>query len=308
VPVCAAAQAVLAEVQAKLEADGAQVEELQRIQVMAGEMLAGAHAPVAAAAARLAQEMRAAWDRLTAGAPALPTAGGEAAGAVERALLPPLMEAVRDLAGRFDGALDGVLAALWKQPGSALHRALQGRVRRPPEPDWPARLKHLTATLENAACAAVAQSGVAEHCQGIIRRRRLVRGMTAGGLALGTAMVAAGLSGILPWAGAVLTGLGLSGVVVWQVGRRTAPPATGPALAEAGRRLEEETLALAQEHGTRRLADFSPLLDPLPEVIQFRKGNLIPLLAESAQLALTLQNLARALQPDRSAAPPPDRL
>ena len=63
----------------------------------------------------------------------------------------------------------------------------------------------------------------------------------------------------------------------------------------AGDQLTSGTLPEALTHGTRRLADFTAVTQPLETAIQQKEQAAAPLAEEVRELALTLQTLGRSL-------------
>ncbi len=216
-------------------------------------------------------------------------------------MLPPLLTAAREAGNRYESRIHHPLAALWKHPGSALHRALEGRVRQPGEPTWPPRGGIFLTTLENAVCDAVTRSGLAVFWQERLRRRQgLMRGLVLLGL-LATAIPLAGAARgwPLPWTAAglaaVLTGGILTGRLFLRRETRETMALAPSVLESAGDLLTVNVRSLIQQHGDRRTGDFLTLLAPLDELIQQKKQAATPLAGETEQLAQSLQALARSL-------------
>lgn len=309
---CSAGQAMLAEVQTRLAGSAASLAELMQTRETARGLVAATGERLAAAVPAQARQLRGSWERLTSEAlrqslaarcpfPALLRGRDASVDTVESRMLPPLMKAVHETALAADEALDETLTSLWKQPGSSIHRSLEGRVRREPEPSWPERRNHFTTTLENAGCEAVSQTGLADFWQARIhRRRQIMRGLT-GICALGLlGALTAAAYGLLTAAGAAwVTFILIAGVIAGRITlrRETAETAAlaAPLLAVSGDRLEREATALLLAHAQRRLADFTPVLEPLDHAIQQRRQTAAPLEAETGQLAQTLHVLGRSL-------------
>jgi hypothetical protein len=263
-----------------------------------------AHARTAAAggAAELTGSLNQAWQEIT--------NGTVTAALTERRgfprLLPPLLNAVREESRRFESRLDQLLSDLWKQPGSAIHRAMEGRVRRPPEPDWPSRQGLFLPSLENAVCEAVSGSGLAGFWQDRLRLRRgQLMGLTLLTLLITAAVTAGILTPSLPfaalgWLAAVVPGAVLTGRAVLR--RETAETArlAETLCAAAGDQFAAHARPCAAAHGTRRIDDFRAHTEPLETAIQLKEQTAAPLAEEAGQLARTLQSLARSLH----AAPP----
>ena len=310
---CAAGQAMLAEVQTRLAAAAARLTGLIHLQESALETVRTARNQSDQEASAMARRLRHAWDSLTppavaaslaerAGFPALLWKRDATAETVESRLLPPLMTAVREAAAHFDGALGNALAVLWKHPGSAIHRAVAGHVRRPPEPVWPSRGTVFTTTMENAACEAVTQSGLAAcWTDRLDGRRRMLRGLSVVGLLVLAGVTAAAVSGNLSLAAiGWVAGLCIAGTVAGRtILKREAAESAAMAtalLAEAGGQLQREAEAIARAHGQRQLDDFAPVLEPLDLAIRLKQHRAAPLEEETGELALTLQALSRALR------------
>jgi GTPase SAR1 family protein len=309
---CSAGQAMLAEVQSRLAGAAASLAELMQTRETARGLVAATGGRIAATVPAQARQLRAAWDRLTNDAlrqslaarcpfPALLWTRDPTVDTVESRLLPPLMAAVHETAAATDQTLNETLTSLWKQPGSSIHRSLEGRVRREPEPAWPERRKLFTTTLENAGCEAVSQSGLAEFWQSrLLRRRQIMRGFAGLSALILLAVLAAAATGSLPAAGAlwavILLAAGAFGarLTLRREAAETAALAT-PLLTVSGDQFEREAASLLLTHTQRRLADFSPLLEPLDHAIQQRRLAAAPLEAETGQLAQTLQILGRSL-------------
>ena len=314
VSACATGQGIMAEVQAKLATAAAQRKGLTDLCNKATELLAENRQGAHEAAAGMARQLQSTWSRMTASTlpdslaarrrfPSLLWARDSTAQTVESSLLPPLMLAIRAAAELFDDMLGGMLATLWKEPGASLHYAVEGARPRPPEPNWPEHRLHFIATLENTACAALTESGLASFWIGRLRRRRrMLLNLTLAGAALLTGLITAsataGLSLALPgWSAcALILGAGVAGRVILQRERAETMSMTAPFLTRAGTELEQESLTLAQNHASRRLDDFLPVLAPLEAVICQKIAAAVPLETTAAQLAASLSQLARSFR------------
>ena len=311
VSACSTGQAMLAEVQSKLAAGAAALFELTQLQAQVKDTAAETAAAARQQANEAVGELRTAWDAVSSanlsaaltercGFPELLRAGDATADTIESRFLQPLLAAVRNTATGCETKLDAAMSALWKQPGSAIHRALEGRVRRPLEPDWPSRDANFLPSLENVACEAVAGSGLAVFWQGRLQRRRgMICGLTMLG-SLFTAGLAAGLAaGSLPaaaagWLGALTVGCS---VAAWSALRRETEETfalTTNLLAAAGDQFSAATRPLLHAYGERRIGDFTAVTQPLANTIQQKEQAAAPLTEEVSQLALTLQTLSRS--------------
>lgn len=221
---------------------------------------------------------------------------------VESRLLPPLMQAVRQASGSYDAVLQETLSSLWKQPGSNIHRSLEGRVRRPPEPEWPRRGPAFTALLEGAACEALTQSGLKEFwIQRLQNRRGLMRGLLVlCSLILAGTLVAAAQGKLsvpaLLWMALLLAGGAVAGRLTLARERRETAALAKPILMEAGTDLVRAARGLILDHAKKRLADFQPVLTPLDRTIEQKQQAATPLEEETSQVATTLQILSRSLR------------
>ena len=311
---CSAGQAMLAEVQTKLYAGAVALQELTQLREHVREAVTEATVTARRHAQDAAGELRAAWHAIAAANlkaalterlsfPRLLVSRDATAETIESRLLPPLLTAVRETANRYETSLDYILAHLWKQPGSALHRTLGGHVKRDPEPVWPSRGGNFLPGLENAVCEAVAGSGWAGFWQErLVRRRSMTLGWTLLVLLL-TAGIPAGLiGGAVPsaasaWLVVLAAGSTLAG---WTALRREKAETAALALPILAAAEDQFVVAAGPEamaHGEQRIADFGTLAAPLESTIQQKKQASVPLAEEVAQLALTLQTLARSLHP-----------
>lgn len=313
VSACSAGQAMLAEVQSRVEMSAQDLAELVRVQQESQEILTSAQAGTGEAAGQTQRQLHAVWQSLTSSAleeglagrrgfPALLLGTDPTAAIMESRLLPPLMSAVKQAASATDQGLDQQLSGLWKLPGSDIHRILDGEARQPAEPAWPDRREVFTTLLENAACDAVTRSGFhAFWTQRLQQRSRMMRGLAMMGLLLGAALAMAVAGGHLSWHGmgvaAALAGLLLpAGFLALRRETRETAALAGPLLAAAGDQLQRATRSILAAHGQTRLADFQPFMAPLETAIRLKQQSAIPLETETGQLALTLQNLSRTLQ------------
>ena len=312
VTACAAGQAMLAEVQASLTATAAALTELTQLQQSTIATVTAAHGEARQQAAEATTALRQAWDAtstatLTAGLaerlafPRLLLGRDPTIETIESRLLPPLMTAVRETGNCYESQLGHSLAALWKQPGSAIHRVLEGHVRRPGEPGWPSRSGVFLTMLENAACDAVTQGGFAAFWQERLRRRQgIMRGLGLLGLIL-AAVLTAGLATrtMPPVAGVWLAVLAVTGGWISRLilRRETAETAAlaAPLLAAAGDQLSTNVRQLNAAHGDQRIADFESFTVPLKAAIEQKQQAAAPLVEEAGQLAASLQGLARLL-------------
>lgn len=314
---CAAGQAILAEIQAKLTAGAAALTELNQLRENVRAATAQAGAAAAGEAKELTRSLNHAWQEITTGTvtaalaerrafPRLLLGRDATADTIESRLLPPLLNAVREEGRRAESRLDQLLSGLWKQPGSAIHCALEARVHRPPEPDWPSRQELFLPSLENAVCEAVSGSGLAGFWQDRLRLRRgQLMGLTLLALLITAAVTAGILTRSLPmaalgWLAAMVPGAILTGRTVRR--RETAETAclAETLCAAAGDQFAAAARPLAAAHGTRRIDDFRRYTAPLETAIQLKEQTAAPLAEEAGQLARTLQSLARSLP----AAPP----
>ena len=310
---CSAGQAMLAEVQSKLATGAIALHELRTLQHQVGETVGSAVASTQQQAAETARKLRTDWDTITGNHlqfalaerlpfPRLLLGKDGTTEIMESRLLPPLLAVVREAGNGYESQLEAALASLWKQPGSDLHRTLEGRVRRPSEPPWPSRGGNFLPSLENAACEAVAGSGLASFWQERLRRRRgMMRGLTMLGLLLSGVLAGGLVIGSLPDAGAGwLAGLTLGCILTgWGVLRRetteTAALAS-PLLAAAGDQFSAGVRPQVVTHGKKRIADFSVITTPLEAALKIKAQAIEPVQEEVTQLALTLQALGRSLQ------------
>ncbi len=313
VTACSAGQAMLAEVQAKINARAATLRELAALREHVRQEIHQAAAAANKEAENTASSLRYTWDTITAAHlqaalaerhrfPRLLRGNDPTTETIESRLLPPLLTAVREAGNGYENLLDATLTQLWKQAGSTLHRTLEGRVRRPPEPDWPARGGNFLPNLENAACEAVAGSGLASFWQKRLQRRQLLlRALTLLGLLIaGGGLAAVAITGPLPgtialWLTLLTVGCVLTGRVVLRQETSETSGLTTPILAAAGDSFSSQLLPLIIAHGTRRVADFLTVTTPLEHAIQDKEQATTPLATEASQLAGTLQTLAHSL-------------
>lgn len=313
VSACAAGQGILAEVQSRLTVAAHTLAELTSLRHSCEDMLVSARSAVQERGAEILTGLQQEWEKTTASGvadilrerlsfPALLWRADPTVETVESRLLPLLMQAVRQAAGTYDSFLEETLGSLWKQPGSNIHRSLEGRVKRPPEPEWPRRGPAFTALLEGAVCEALSQSGLKEFWRNRLQHRSgLLRGLTVlCGLILAGFLVAAALGNLTPpaalWAlGLLVAGL-MAGRLTLSRERRETADLAKPLLAEAGAMLHRSARHLILEHGQARLADFQPVLAPLDVAIEKKQHAAAPLEEESTQLAMTLQALSRSLR------------
>jgi GTPase SAR1 family protein len=313
VSACAAGQGILAEVQSRLTSAAAALAELTSLRTSCEETLASTRTAVQEKGAEILTGLQLEWEKTTSAAvsevlterlpfPALLWRADPTVETVESRLLPPLMQAVRQAAGSYDSFLQETLGALWKQPGSTIHRSLEGRVRRPPEPEWPRRGPAFTALLEGAACEALTQSSLKEFWINRLQHRRgLLRGLTLLCVLLLTGMTVAAAQGHLTtpaalWVLGLLAAGILTGRLTLSRERRETAALAKPLLAEAGAELHRTAGRLIQDHGQKRLADFQPVLTPLDVAIEQKQQAAAPLEEETGQLATTLQILSRSLR------------
>ncbi len=313
VSACSTGQALLAEVQSRIEASAVALEKLTQVKRDSVAALAAMQANTAETIDRLVRHVREAWKTHTTTAflnglagrlpfPALLWRRDPTADSMESRLLPPLMKAVHEAAETFHHTLNQHMSSLWSESGAAIHRSLEGRVRPEPEPGWPDRKVVFTALLENAVCDAVAQSGLgAFWVQRLQQRARMMRGLVLiGGLVLAVAgMAAAGgrisAQGVLTVAG-LMAALTIAGVLALRRETRETAAGSQPLLEAAGDQLEVSVRGILTTHSQTRLADFDPVVAPLEAAIMEKQQLAAPLEAETAQLAVNLQTLSRALR------------
>ncbi|MDB6070849.1 MAG: dynamin [Verrucomicrobiales bacterium] len=315
VSACSTGQAMLAEVQARISIAAAELDDLLRLRATAGSLGHAAAESLAGEAHQTAGNIRAAWENITLshlssalaarkGFPKMLSARDPTTETIESLLLPPLMQAARGAAGLLDAGAERVLAGLWEQPGSAIHRALEGKAGRPAEPDWAAGAGSFRTALETSVCQAVTGMGLRDFwSERLLHRSRLVRGvLLVGALGFGCLIAATATRGEAMGTGAfTLAGILLGGSILTIrriLKRETAETADllNRILTDSGDRLGREVHALALDHSTARLAAFRTVTAPLDHVILTRQQASAPLEEETGQLALTLQGLARAFR------------
>ena len=316
---CSAGQAMLAEVQASLATTSAALTELTHLQQSARSSVAAAVGETRQQGADVAVALRRAWDAASSATlggglaerlalPGLLLGRDPTAETIESRLLPSLMTAVRETENRYETQLGQTLTALCDQPGAEIRRTLEDSGFHPEQPAGPSRNGIFLTLMENAACDAVTQSGLATFWQDRLRRRQgMMRGLVLLGLVLAAVLTAGLVNGSLPpVAGWWLVVLALAGA--WagrQVLRReTAETAalTAPSLAAAGDQLNISVRHLTKEYGDGQMARFDHFTAPLEAAIHQKQQALDPLAEETGQLAASLQTLARLLH--AGVAPP----
>ena len=312
---CSTGQAMLAEVQSKIAIAASELDELVRLRATAGSQVHAAAETLAGEAHATARTIHASWEKITTahlasalaarrGFPKMLGGGDPTTETIESLVLPPLMQAVREAAAVLDAGAVRALAGLWKQPGSTIHRALEGRVRRPSEPDWAAGTTSFRTPLETSVCQAVTGMGLADFWrERLLRRSRLVRGVllvtTLGfGCLIGAATSRGdGLGpGALTMAGLLLGGslLTIRGILKRETSETLELGSL--LLTDAGDRLGREVHVQAVEYANSRLTSFQAVTQPLDQVILTSQQAAAPLEEETGQLALALQHLARAFR------------
>lgn len=312
---CSTGQAMLAEVQSRIAIAASELDELAKLRATAGSLVHEAAESLAGEAHLTARTIHASWEKITTahlssalaarrGFPKMLSASDPTTETIESLVLPPLMQAVREAAAVLDAGAVRALAGLWKQPGSTIHRALEGRVRRPAEPDWAAGTTSFRTSLETAVCQAVTGMGLADFWrERLLRRSRLVRGaLLVTILGFGCLIGAAASRGEGMGPGAfTIAGILVGGslLTVRSILKRETSETLelgSLLLTDAGDRLGREVHVQAVEYANSRLAAFQAVTQPLDQVILTSQQAAAPLEEETGQLALALQHLARAFR------------
>lgn len=310
---CSTGQAMLAEVQARLGMAAAELNGLVELRATVESQVHAASEALAGEADAAAGSMRSAWEKITTahlntalsarrGFPKVLSAKDPTAETIESLLLPPLMQAARGTAAELDEAAARALSDLWKQPGAAVHRALEAKAKRPAEPDWKTGATSFRPALETAVCQAVTGMGLVNFWQErLLRRSRLVRGtLLVAALGMGCLIASTASRGggggpaVFTLAGLLIAGTILTIRSVLKREKAETAELGNRILTDAGDHLGREVHALALDFSNVRLTAFQAVTQPLDQAIRTRQQAAEPLEEETGQLALALQSLARA--------------